>query len=432
MNLGLHCLGISHHTAAVELRERLVFDAARRQQFLARLAEHTAGPAECVILTTCNRTEIYLVAPAGTMPDLDSLLACTFQLDAAVLAQAAYALREEQVVSHLMRVAAGLDSMVLGEPQVLGQVTDAYSHALDDGSAGPTLSRLFQAAIHTGKRVRTETGIGRHAVSISSLAVQLAQRHIGQLESASVALLGAGEMAELALEAFRKRGVSRFHVISRTLATACQLAERWQGEAGSLEMLGDALAGSDILVASSSAPHTLIDRPLVETIMRARPDRPLVIIDIAVPRDVEPDVRAVPQVMLYDIDDLHGTSRANREARAGEIPHAEHILEEEYRAAVADLAALKATPVIRELRQHVEGIRAREMEKTLRHLNGLSPEQVERIEALTQSIVQKMLHAPTVRLRQEAGRLENGALESVVRELFDLSPNSGTELSDAQ
>lgn len=431
MNLGLQCLGISHHTASVELRERLAFDAHRREEFLARLranGEHI----EAAILSTCNRTEVYIAEATDAKVNLVGLLANTFEFSQAELEPVLYAYQEEQVVSHLFRVAAGLDSMVLGESQVLGQITEAYGHALADGSAGPILSRLFQAAIRAGKRVRTETGIGRLAVSVPSLAAQLAQQHIGQLEAASVTLLGAGEMAELAMDAFRKRGVSRFTVVSRTLATASKLAERWQGEAGTMDTLSDALAQSDILLASSSAPHTLIDRALIDEVMRSRMERPLVVIDIAVPRDVAPEVRSVPNVTLFDIDDLRATSRVNRNARESEIPLAERILEEEYRASIVDLTALKATPVIRELRQHVENIRASEVEKTLRRLGELNPEQVQHIEALTHSIVQKMLHTPTLRLRQEAGRLENGALEAVVRELFALSPSSGSGMENGQ
>lgn len=429
MNLGLHCLGVSHHTAPVALRERLAIDTRQRDFFRSGLLAQIES-AETVFLSTCNRTELYIAVPAVALPDLTELVAKTFQLPRTMLEPILYSFGEESAIRHLFRVAAGLDSMVLGEAQVLGQVTAAYTDALAAQTVGPVLSRLFQAAIRAGKRVRTHTDIGRHAVSIASLAAQKAQEQITQLAAASVTLLGAGEMAELAMEAFRKRGVQDFTVVNRTLATASTLAARWQGTALTMEKLGEAIARADILLTSSAAPHALVDRLLVETAMAARSARPLVILDVAVPRDVAPEVGALPHVTLYDMDDLQSASRLNQAARANEIPRAEEILQEECHACVLDLQALQAASVIRELRQHVESIRVSELEKTLRRLDDLSPEQIQRIEALTQSIVQKLLHAPTVRLRQEAGQHANGELETVVRELFALSPPAPNELEN--
>ncbi|MBI3160671.1 MAG: glutamyl-tRNA reductase [Chloroflexi bacterium] len=429
MNPALACIGLSHHTAPVELRERIAFDAESRGKFLADL-ENRAECNEAVVLSTCNRTEIYMAGGSVDHRSILGHLADGFGIASAELESATYSLSSEQAISHLLRVAAGLDSMVLGEPQILGQVIAAYETAVAEKSIGPALSKVFLAAIHAGKRVRNETGIARHTISLSSLAVALAQRHISDLADAHITLLGAGEMAELAIEAFRKRGATRCTVISRSLASACKLAERWQGEALTLDGLQQAVEATDILLCSSSAPHTLITKPLVQQALAARPARPLVILDIAVPRDVDPDVEDVPGVTLHDIDDLHQVSEAHQAWRAKDIPLVERILQEEYRACLEELAALRVVPIIKGIRRQGEEIRSRELEKTLRHLGDLTPAQHERIDALTQAIVRKLLHQPTVRLRQEAAGARADEYSLLAREMFgldDLPSGNGTE-----
>ncbi|TAK14470.1 MAG: glutamyl-tRNA reductase [Anaerolineae bacterium] len=419
MSLNLYCLGISHHTASVDLRERLAFEGSRCAWFTRELQSQTQWE-EVIILSTCNRAEVYVAGSAQCSPDLVNLLAEGFKVDRRELENATYAFTNEQVISHLFRVAAGLDSMVLGEPQILGQITDAYETAVAEKSLGPRLSKLFLSAIHAGKRVRTETRIGRHSLSIPSLAVTLAQRHVGDLATSSITLLGAGEMAELAMDVFHQRGATQCTVISRSLSSACKLADRWQGEAATMDRLVGALSQTDILVSSSSAPHALILQSMIEAVMVQRPDRPLVILDIAVPRDVEPEVKFIPNVTLYDIDDLQNATEANHAWRAGEIPAAESILSEEYRSCLDNLLALQVAPVIKELRQRGEAIRLSEMRRTLRHLDDLSPEHIQRIESLTQAIVQKLLHQPTVRLREESGGARGEQYGRMVSDLFGL------------
>jgi glutamyl-tRNA reductase len=423
MNPALACIGLSHHTAPVELRERIALGGERRTAFVAELRARALCD-EVAVLSTCHRTEIYTAGGRADVHAMADLLAGPSGVAAVSLEPALYSLSGEQVVSHLLRVTAGLDSMVLGEPQILGQVTSAYEVAVAEKSIGPALAKAFLAAIHAGKRVRGETGIARHAVSLSSLAVALAQRHIPDLADAHITLLGAGEMAELAIEAFRKRGAARCTVISRSLASACQLAERWQGEALTLDGLQQAVEATDILLCSSSAPHTLITKSLVQLALAARPGRPLVILDIAVPRDVDPDVADVPGVVLHDIDDLRQVSEANQAWRAKDIPVVERILHEEYRACLEELAALRVVPIIKGIRRQGEEIRSRELEKTLRQMGDLTPAQQERIEALTQAIVRKLLHQPTLQLRREAAGVRAEEYSRLAREMFGLDGSS--------
>jgi glutamyl-tRNA reductase len=319
-----------------------------------------------------------------------------------------------------MRVAAGLDSVVIGEPQILGQVAEALEKAMELHTAGKLLSRLFYAAIRAGKRARTETAISQNAGSIPSLAVRLAERTLPDLPASQVVVMGAGEMAELAVEAFRKRGVSRILVVNRTLERARQLAERWSGEVDTFENLASALLRADVLIASTSAPHTLVHAPLVSQVMSARPDRPLVIIDIAVPRDVDAEVGLLPQIQLYDMDALHANLEQSLEMRLREAPHVEAILMEEHVAYLEYLQSMDLVPLIADMRQKVEAIRQRELAKTFKHLPGLSDAERDRLEVMTQAMVQKILHDPIIRLRSEAGGPQAAEYAGLVRFLFDL------------
>jgi len=419
------CVGFSHTTTTIDVRERLAFDQQAISDFVFGL-ERTSQVEEVVVISTCNRVEIYLVTEQISFDEVITQLANQFSIPETEIRELAYQLVNQQVVAHLFRVASGLDSMVLGEPQILGQVTEAYQTAVELGTVGPRLSKLFLSAIHTGKRVRTETSIGEKSLSVSSLAVSLALKHVPAVERTQVALLGAGEMAELAVEGFRKRGVQTFFVISRTLASACKLAERWQGDAGTLDMLGDVLKDSDILVSSSSAPHILVHPNLIRRVMEHRPDRPLVVLDIAVPRDVDPKVGEIPGVRLYDIDDLSEGVAVSLSAREREVPKAEKILDEEYHLFLAYLATLKVVPVIKQIREHAEEIREVEMDKMFRRHPDLPPEVREQIHLMTRSMVKKILHTPTVRLREEAAGSRVEQFEMVTRQLFGLEQSDGT------
>lgn len=431
----IQCLGLSHQTADVALREKIALCLQDIPQFVETLEGYEHAPderpqiAEFVVLSTCNRVEMYVTAPRLLFDELEAAIAECMQLTSDMLNASFYRLVDEQVVSHLFRVAAGLDSMVLGEPQILGQVTEAYQMAHDKGFTGKRLSKLFMAAIHAGKRVRTDTAIAQKPISVPSLATKLAAGQVPDLASAQIVLLGAGEMAELAMGAFRKRGATNFIVISRTLASACKIADTAHSQTGTMELLSEALEKADILVSSSSAPHTLIDRLMVEQAMQSRPDRPMVILDIAVPRDVEPEVGQVPNVRLYNIDDLQEGVEASQNARTREVPKAEQILNQEYRAFLEYLSSLKVVPVIKEIRRQAERIREAELDKAFRRLPDLTPDIQEQITAMSQSIVKKILHSPTARLRQESTEPDVEQFAELARALFGLdASNNGKEL----
>ena len=418
----LHCLGLNHRTAEIEIREKLAFEADQIEEFWGHLQKTTEGfLSELVVLSTCNRVEIYAVSEQPNFGELEQALLKYRNLEIEHVQGLFYRFVDEQVISHLMRVSAGLDSMVLGEPQILGQVTDAYKISLGINACGKVLSKLFQSAIRAGKRVRTETGISKDSVSISSLAANMAEQAVSDLLGAQITLLGAGEMAELAVEALKKRGANKFGVISRTISSACSLAEKWDGQAGTMENLSGALEVTDILITSTSAPHTLIHRGMIEQVMAERKERPMVIIDIAVPRDVSPDVNLVENVRLYDIDDLNQGVEKAIENRENEIPKVEKIIDEEYQHYKEYFATLNVVPVIVEMRQYADSIRQNELEKTLRKLEGLQSEDKEHIKALTHSIVQKILHGPTICLREEANGPNRERYANAASELFGLN-----------
>lgn len=419
----IQCLGLSHNTAEVALREHF----AGFENDAADLLRHTRARLaldELIVLSTCNRVEFYFSSsnPAELTPD--QLISDASETSMADIGSSLYRMVDLQVASHLFRVAAGLDSTVLGEPQILGQVSQAHQAALQAGTAGKTLSRLFQCAIHAGKRVRSETSLGMNSTSIPSIAAQLASERTDPLSDAHIVLLGAGEMAELAIEALRKRGAQRIQVINRTLLGACELAERWQGEAGSLDELTSAMRRADLMITSSSAPHALITKEMVAQTMRSRPHRPMTIIDIAFPRDVEPEVNDIPDVCVYDLDALDRDLDSGLSARLHEVPKVEAILAEELDVFKQYLRQQQVAPLIVEIRDQAEEIRLRELRRGLKRLDGLSEEQKEKISTLTESLVNKMLHQPTIRLRGAAGNGDHGAYADMARELFGLYPES--------
>ncbi|NPA93728.1 MAG: glutamyl-tRNA reductase [Chloroflexi bacterium] len=424
----IHCVGLNHRTADVALRERLAFSEEDIRAALARLGCGTNGSrptdiAEMVILSTCNRTEIYAVAPREAFPVLEGFIADAKGMPLEEFQHALYRYRDEEAVHHLFRVAAGLDSLVLGEPQILGQVTRAWELARGQGTVRAVLGRLFQAAVHTGKRARTETGIGHNPASVASVAVHLAAKTVGDLSKARVLVLGAGEMAEQAVEALRRRGASRIRVMNRTLSKAEGLASRWGGEATTFEHLVPSLAWADIVIASTGAPHTLVHRRHVQEAMRARPERPLVILDIALPRDVDADVAEVDGVQLYDLDALEHHLHDALAARQAAVPQVEAIIAEEVEAFMAYLRTLEVAPLIRDLRAQAEEIRQAELEKTLRKMPHLSEEDQAKLDALTRAIVNKLLHSPTVELKEAAQGPRAAETAAVARRLFGISTN---------
>lgn len=424
----LLCVGLSHHTAPVEVRERLHYSTISLKAALARLGcDHSGRPigfVELAILSTCNRLELYAVAHTDRFEPLIDFIADTTDVPAADFAPHLYQYTQAEAVAHLERVAAGLDSMILGEPQILGQVTEAYEIGLSQRAIGPVLSALFRSAIHTGKRTRTETAISRNPASVSSVAAQLAAETIGDLAPAHVAIVGAGEMAELAVEALRHRGATSITVISRTHDRAARLAARWHARALTFEHLADSLNEADVLISSTGAPHILIKPPMVEAAMQQRPARPLVLIDIAVPRDIDPDVNGIRNVRCYDIDDLETRLNGSLAERRAEVPRVEAIVAEETADFMTWFDSLDLKPVITELRAKADVIRRAEIERTLRHLSHLSDADRQHIEVLTESLVNKLLHEPTRRLKAEAGNGHAAEYAAAVRHLFALGPNA--------
>lgn len=423
-NIHLLCIGINHQTANVDLREQLAFTPHRLNTSLARLGcgngSCPSGIRELVILSTCNRVELYAVTHKARFDLLESFLSESQNIAVENFSSRLYRYENEQVVQHLFAVAAGLDSIVVGEPQILGQVTDAYSIARKQGSAGKILSRLFQTAIHAGKRTRTETTIGHKPSSIASVAVNRISESIPNLSQAQIMVLGAGEMAELAVEALRKRGTHHIWVVNRTLDRAQELARRWDGQAAALEMLLDLLPEMDVVITSTGAPHLIIHPPMVQKAMRHRPDRPLVLMDIAVPRDVDPLVGEISGVSLFDMDTLSDGLENGLARRQAEVPHVQEIVAEELAEFMDYLATLDIIPLIVEMRKQANAIRRAEIGKRLRSIPDLSPEAHSQIEALTKSIVNKILHSPTVRLRQEANGPNAGDYADITRSLFGL------------
>lgn len=418
--MDLLCLGLSHHTAPLPLREKLAMGETALQVFLNEQLS-TGKVGEIAVLSTCNRVEIYFTSSHSDFDQMIGDLAAANGVKPQELKAHSYGLKNDEGVRHLFRVAAGLDSLVVGEAQILGQVSQAYEFARARQTVGPRLSKLFQAAIFSAKRVQSETALSRLSTSVPSLAVKLASRQGKRLDQAHILLVGAGEMAELAVEAFRKHGVKQFSVASRTLHSAAKLARRWNGRASTLDQLAEYLVEVDVLLCSSSSQDFLIEKKMVAQVMAIRPQRPLVILDIAVPRDVYPDVSQVKNVFLYDMDDLQQGVEVLQSTRSKELPRARQIVNEEVRDFLAYSTGLDVmVPVIRGLRQQAESICHEELQKTLRRLPSLTPEQQEQIGALTRSIVRKLLHNPTARLRQRTPDENSDHYAAVARQLFGL------------
>jgi glutamyl-tRNA reductase len=420
----IHCLGLNHNTANVALREQLAFTPHRLQTALARLGCGD-DPAwrdiqEFAILSTCNRVELYAVGAGLIFDELETFLSDTRNISVAEFSPSLYRLIDDEATEHLMRVACGLDSVVIGEPQILGQVTDAYTAAKQQETAGKILSQLFQSAIHAGKRARSETTINHNPASISSVAVNLIAETVLDLPSAQVMVLGAGEMAELAVESLRKRGVNNILVINRTIQRAQELAQRWAGRAAALEMLLDHLPEVDVVITSTGAPHIVIWRSMVEEAIKRRPHRPMVFMDIAVPRDVDEEVKKIPGVRLYDIDSLSDLLQTSLAQRQAQIPKVEEILSEELASFNAYLSSLDVVPIIVEIRKQADSIRRTEIKKAMQRMPDLTPEMEKQIEALTTAIVNKILHRPTIRLRGESRGPYAADYASLTRYLFGL------------
>lgn len=416
-------LGLNHTTAPVQLRERLAFSEEQIRTSLSRFScgHIPSSLTELMIVSTCNRIEFYAVSNQLAFAELEAFLSDAHAVPVEEFRSYVYRSNDLAAAQHLFDVAAGLDSLVIGEPQILGQITRALELARGQNAAGPMLNRLFQAAIHAGKRARTETAISRNPASVSSLAASVAEKALGHIRTANVVILGAGETAELTVEALRKRGVEKICVINRTLERAQELTKRWGAEAATFEFLQQALWEADILIASTGAPHIVVDAKMVGEVMHLRAGRALVLIDIAVPRDIDPDCASIPHVKLFDIDGLNAQLEDSLTHRMNEVPHVQQILEEELSEFENYLKSSEMLPLIADIRQQAEAIRTAELEKTLRRLPDLTDSERERIEALTQALVQKLLDHPTRHLRAEAASQQAPEYAALARKLFNLS-----------
>lgn len=417
-------IGLNHNLAPVTLREKVAFSEDQIRASLARLTCGHGNPEdqEMVILSTCNRVELYSTGTTRDTSTIESFLAEIHGLDPAELRPYLFRHIDKDAVNHLFEVACGLDSLVLGEPQILGQVTRALEISRGIGTAKALLTKLFNAAIHTGKRARTETPISQNPTSISSLAAALCEKVVADLPNAKVVILGAGEMAELSIEALRKRGVHQIMVINRSIERAQLLADRWNANANTFENMYTALQAADILISSTGAPHLMIGAEMVNSAMRARQNRPLVLVDIAVPRDIDPEAGLVPNVSLFDIDRLNGKLESSLEKRSMQVPEVKKIISEESIYFMAYFRSLSVQPLIGSMRQQAEDIRANLFEKAMKKCGSVSEKDRQNIEMLTHSIVKQILAEPTRVLKDEANTSSAAKVIEVTRLLFNL-PN---------
>jgi len=414
MSPPLVCVGLSHHTAPVDVRERLLLPDDRQTELLQAMAQ---APAEALLISTCNRVELYVVGPATDLHERTrTALTGAAGND---LAPYLYSHQGDAAVLHLFRVAASLDSMVLGEPQILGQVKDAFEQAQRLGAARGELARICAAAFGSAKRVRTETELGRAATSMASAAVEMARHIFDGLAGKTVLLIGAGEMAELAGKHLVSAGASKVLVANRTFERGEALAASLGGQAVPFDRLEESLVLADIVVCTTASPAPVITREKVGAVLRPRKHRPLALVDLAVPRDVEPEVQTLDGVYAFDVDDIQRVINQNQAARSAAASRAEVLVAEEVARYIRQRTVREQVPVLAQLRARAEQIRRSELERAIANLaSPLSPEQARVIEAMTSAIVNKMLHQPTARLR--AVQTGDSELADAAAELFGL------------
>lgn len=412
------CVGLSHQTSPVEEREKLAFSAHELREALQRIGGELNG---AVILSTCNRTELYATVPNEPQQGERMIQLLDEAKGTSIDPGHFYVYRHAEAVRHIFRVASGIDSMVLGESQILGQVRDALTAATEAGTVNGVLSRVFHSAIAVGKRARTETHIGRHAVSVSSAAVALAKQALGDLAGKTVLVISAGSMGKLAARTLAQQARSRILVANRTIERAKELAEDLGPDAHpvALSDLRSALAESDIVISGTSADGFIIGTDDVRPVMESRNGRGLLFIDIAVPRDIDPAVASIGNVHLYDIDDIEAVTERGWNGRAAEVERVEAIVDEEVGAFLNWWRSLDVVPVIAALRERAEGIRKRELERTLSRLPNLDEQARRRIDAMTAAIVKKMLDRPIARLKDGA---DKGLYMEALQDLFDVHP----------
>jgi glutamyl-tRNA reductase len=411
--------GVNHRSAPLEVRERFAIPEARLPEAIRRLAQHP-GIEEALIVSTCNRVEFLTRTTNGTA-DLTGFLSEYFGAPPDEFRGYLYEYREMEAVRHVFRVAASLDSMVVGEPQILGQVKEAYAVARAVGTISSHLDTLLTRAFAVAKRVRSETTVGTSAVSVASVAVDLAKKIFGSLQGRTVFLVGAGKMSEIAARHLLAHGVGSLLIANRTPERAVQLAQRFQGQAVPFEQLYELAGKADILITSTGAPHSLFRKEHGEKFLHQRRNKPMFFIDIAVPRDVDPAVNDLDGIFVYDIDDLQAVVNANLADRTEEARRAEALIDEEVERFLARLQTADVVPTIVSLQEHLETIRQAEIDRVRGRLGSLSAEQEMAIEALSRGIINKIMHTPIVTLKSAAreGQATTKVID-VVRRLFNL------------
>ncbi len=416
--MNFQLIGVNHKTAPVEVRERLAIPESRMADALKRLVGHP-GVDEGLILCTCNRVEVLAQTKNGSS-DLRSFLHAYFEMPVPELAPHLYEYHEREAIRHLFRVTSSLDSMVVGEPQILGQVKEAYATARAVGAVHSQLDQLLSRAFAVAKRVRTETAVGSSSVSVASVAVELAKKIFGSLNGKQVYLVGAGKMSELAARHLMAHGAASIFVANRTYDRAAVLAEKFGGQAIHFEELYETADRADIVITSTGSPRAIFRREHGELFLSRRKNRPMFFIDIAVPRDVDPQMNKLDGIFVYDIDDLQQAVAANTSDRRKEAERAERIIDNEIERFQARLQTREVEPTIVSLQDHLETIRQAEIDRVRGRLGKLSPEQELAIETLTRGIVSKIMHTPISTLKTAARESEATPMIDVVRRIFNL------------
>ena len=421
----LLAIGVSHKTAPVEVRERLALTDGRAHEFVRDL-RGAAEVHEAVAISTCNRTELYLVVgdPVEAESTVLAMLARQAGIRPTSLTGAIYSHRNCDAARHLYRVTAGLESMIVGEAEIQGQVKRAYETALERESVGPLVNHLFKAALATGKRVRTETAIGERQMSLPSVGVTLAREAVGDLSGCEVVIIGTGETSELTARALADSGGRLVFVATRRRDRAVSLARRFDGTSMSFDELPYALERADIVVSATSSPHMLIEARELSEVLAGRADRPMLLIDLAVPRDIDAACGDLPGVSLYDIDDLQAVIARNRRVRQGEARKAEGIIEEEIQSFAQWLGSLEILPTLAALRTHATEIAEQVVLENEGKWESASPRDRERVEAIARAIVNRLLHHPTTRMKELRDDRVHARM-ALVRDLFALDVEEG-------
>jgi glutamyl-tRNA reductase len=417
----LALIGVSHKTAPVEIRERLAFPSDKIRAALESLLARTHA-AEAMILSTCNRVEIVAQGPDAKL--VQDFICEYHQIPADAISKHLYSYKNADAIRHLFRVTASLDSMMLGEPQILGQVKEAYRLASAAGTIGSGLSPLLNRAFAVAKRVRSETGISQSAVSISYAAVELARKIFGDLSGKTVMIIGASKMGELAAKHLKRNGVASVLVTNRTFERAVEIAKMFEGAAIPFEHFIDHIDRADIVITSTGAPHFIITRPLAEQVIRNRRNNPVFFIDIAVPRDVDPAVNDIDNAFVYDIDDLQQVIDANMKERMKEAGRAEEIIDREVQAFCTRIQSREVAPTIVLLRDTLEKVRREEIERHRKLLRDMPADQQEAtlavIDQVTQSLMNKILHHPIARMKDMSSDPQGGEFIETVRKIFNV------------